>query len=535
MAEAERERGNLILAEERAEASLRLFETLRTAVVRSDLQALYLAANENVYAILIRILMERHRAQPKSGFDLQAFERSEQARARVLLDALRTSRVERADLASGMAPELHARRRRLLTDLGALDAQRGRPAAPPTAVTAAERALSERLDELAEVDGEIRRRSGRAPAPPDFSPAAVAELRRRLLDRDTVLLEYYLLRSRSYLWLVSADRFESFELPGNEVLSYVRLSGGPEPAAGPDRIPELARLLLGPVAGELRGKRLLIAADGAAQWIPFAALPDPGGGGAPLAQGHEILSVPSLAVLAELRERGAGRQRADRTLALLGDAVFDPADKRLPDEVARVGGETADAFLPRLPRSREEVQGIAALLPAGERLEALDFDASRELVMSGALSHYRNLHFATHGLLRTDQPELSALVLSRFDRRGEPREGYLRVPDVAGLDLPADLVVLSACSTALGRETAGEGLVGLPQAFFTAGAQRVLVSLWQVEDESTAALMRHFYRRLLVDRVPPARALRDAQLAIRGQARWRSPRYWAGFVLQGDF
>jgi CHAT domain-containing protein/tetratricopeptide (TPR) repeat protein len=542
MAEAERERGNLILAEERAEASLRLFETLRTAVVRSDLQVSYLAANENVYAILIRILMERHRAQPGSGFALQAFARSEQARARVLLDSLRESRSERIDLVSGVAPELYARRRRRLAEIGALDAQRGRPGAPATERAAAERALSERLDELGEVDAEIRRRAGKAPSPPDFSPTAVAELRRRLLDRDTVLLEYYLAGSQSYLWLVSADRFESFELPGNEILepllraSYVQLSGGSEPAAGPDRMPELARLLLGPVARELRGKRLLIAADAAAQWIPFAALPDPGAGGAPLAQWHEVLSIPSLAVLAELRERGASRQRPENTLALLGDPVFDPADERLPpDAAARAGGKTAGAFLPRLTRSREEVQGIAALLPAAEVREALDLDASRELVMSGALAGYRYLHFATHGLLRTDHPELSALVLSRFDRRGEPHDGSLRVPDVAGLDLPADLVVLSACSTALGRETAGEGLVGLPQAFFTAGAQRVLVSLWQVEDESTAALMRHFYRRLLVDRVPPARALRDAQLAIRGQARWRSPRYWAGFVLQGDF
>jgi CHAT domain-containing protein len=156
-------------------------------------------------------------------------------------------------------------------------------------------------------------------------------------------------------------------------------------------------------------------------------------------------------------------------------------------------------------------------------------------VLSGRLSAFRVVHIATHGLLRQDHPELSALVLSRFAPDGTPRDGYLRVPDLETLHLPADLVVLSACRTALGRETPGEGLVGLPQAFFTAGATRVLVSLWQVEDASTAALMTTFYRHLLLDHDTPAAALRKAQLALRAQPRWSAPRYWAGFVLQGDW
>jgi len=156
-------------------------------------------------------------------------------------------------------------------------------------------------------------------------------------------------------------------------------------------------------------------------------------------------------------------------------------------------------------------------------------------VTGGKLARFPILHFATHGLLRQDHPELSALVLSRFDPAGRPQDGYLRVPDIERLSLPADLVVLSACETALGRQTAGEGMEGLPQAFFTAGASRVLVSLWQVEDSSTAALMESFYRRLLRDRLPAAQALRKAQLAIRAQPRWSAPRFWAGFVLEGDW
>jgi CHAT domain-containing protein len=219
----------------------------------------------------------------------------------------------------------------------------------------------------------------------------------------------------------------------------------------------------------------------------------------------------------------------------LADPVFDPSDRRLDGAPAGANADDLlDTFYPRLPRTRDEARAVAALQPPGA-LTALDFDATRDLVTGGRLSRYRVLHFATHGVLRPDHPELSALVLSRFDRTGKPRDGYLRVSDIEELDLPADLVVLSACETALGRETPGEGLVGLPQAFFTAGATRVLVSLWDVEEDSTATLMTEFYGRLVSQHVPPGQALRQAQLAVRSQPRWRSPRFWAGFILQGDW
>jgi CHAT domain-containing protein len=545
MAEAERGRGNVTLAQLRAEESLKIVESLRSAVARPDLQTSYLAVNRNAYSLLIRCLMERHRQQPGGGFDLQALSRSEQARARVLLDALRESRELRADLRSHVPSELLAQRRDLLVAIAAEEAQHRRPGASPAEAAAAEQALAASLDRLSEVDTAIRR-SRHGDRPFGLPPASVAEQRRQLLDENTLLLEYHLGTPHSHLWAVSINGVQSFELPGREILepllrsAYEQLAGlsAPDPA-GEARTLQLSRLLLGPVAAQMRGKRLLIAADGTQQYIPFAALPAPGGRHEPILLEHEIVSIPSLAVLAELRGRSVDRQPPPRTLALLADPVFDASDERLtrmkPQMKPARQDIGEDRFLPRLLSSRDEAEAIARLLPAGEVLEALDFDASRDLVTNGDLSRYRILHFATHGLQRTDHPELSALVLSRFDRQGTPREGYLRVSDLAGLDLPADLVVLSACETALGQQAPGEGLVGLPQAFLAAGAQRILVSLWEVGDESTAALMEQFYRRLLIDHQPAGRALREAQLAIRAQPRWRSPRYWAGFVLQGDW
>jgi CHAT domain-containing protein len=156
-------------------------------------------------------------------------------------------------------------------------------------------------------------------------------------------------------------------------------------------------------------------------------------------------------------------------------------------------------------------------------------------VLSGQLVGYGILHFATHGLLDDEHPERSGLVLSLVDPRGRPRAGVVRAGEIAGLDLPADLVVLSACRTALGREARGEGLLSLTRAFWRAGAARVMVSLWNVDDQATAELMGRFYRALLTGGQRPSTALRAAQLSLRADPRWAPPYYWAGFILQGNW
>ncbi len=151
------------------------------------------------------------------------------------------------------------------------------------------------------------------------------------------------------------------------------------------------------------------------------------------------------------------------------------------------------------------------------------------------LSQYRIVHFATHAISDSERPERSGLVLSLFDRNGQPQNGFLSLGEIYGLTLPADLVVLSACDTGLGREVSGEGLIGLVRGFMYAGATRVVASLWSVDDEVTAQLMAHFYKSLEQDGLSPAAALRAAQIEVRKQARWRSPYYWAGFQIEGEW
>jgi CHAT domain-containing protein len=286
---------------------------------------------------------------------------------------------------------------------------------------------------------------------------------------------------------------------------------------------------------------------------------------------YEIVNLPSASTLAVVRRETANRPSATKSLAVLADPVFEANDPRLLKLVQnKTAGDVATSTksavraasepqaLPasdfglgrairsfdvsggrsgfsRLPFSREEADAIAALVPADSLLQAMDFRANRTTAASGELSRYRIVHFATHGLLNGTHPELSGLVLSLVDENGKPQDGYLRTHEIFNLQLPADVIVLSACQTALGKEVRGEGVVGLTRAFMYAGAQRVTASLWQVDELATAELMKLFYRGMLKDRLRPAAALRAAQVEMAKQKRWASPYFWAAFVMQGEW
>jgi CHAT domain-containing protein len=191
--------------------------------------------------------------------------------------------------------------------------------------------------------------------------------------------------------------------------------------------------------------------------------------------------------------------------------------------------------LARLPFSRREAAAIVGPVAPGMGLEALDFDASRRLAISGDLAHYRIVHFATHALIDSEHPELSGLVLSLVDEKGNPQDGFLDLHDIYNLDLDADLVVLSACETALGKEVDGEGMIGLTRGFMYAGAGDVVGTGWKVDDSATAQFMKTFYSAIENDGLSAAQALRRAQLALRKEKRWSFPFYWSGFMLEGDW
>ena len=330
-----------------------------------------------------------------------------------------------------------------------------------------------------------------------------------------------------------------------------------------EKAARLSRDLLGPVASRPEIGRLLVVSDGALQYLPFSALPVPGtseteGDWIPLVVQYEIVRLPSATTLAALRSETAGRKAAEKTVAVLADPVFESDDPRLsgrqtedrpseapasPPDVSDLSRALRDAGMmqegrfsvPRLPATRHEAEVIMAVARGGTSMKAIDFDASRSMAMSPELGRYRIVHFATHGLLNNEHPDLSGIILSMVDEQGRPQNGFLRLHDIYNLELPADLVVLSACNSALGKEVRGEGLVGIVRGFMYAGAARVVASLWKVDDEATGVLMEQFYREMLENHLPPAAALRKAQVAMWQAGQWRSPFYWAAFVLQGEY
>jgi CHAT domain-containing protein len=260
-----------------------------------------------------------------------------------------------------------------------------------------------------------------------------------------------------------------------------------------------------------------------------------------------------------LRRELAERKPVAKTVAVLADPVFTADDERVKTDIAKAEKKTDEqptvtneahitqhelersvrdfgmVHLDRLRSTRREAEGIVTLAREGKNLKAVDFQASRTTAMSPELSQYRMVHVATHGLLNSQHPELSGIVLSLVDEQGRSQDGFLRLHEIYNLKLGADLVVLSACQTALGKEIKGEGLVGLTRGFMYAGAPRVVASLWRVPDKATAELMKRFYHGMLAEGLRPAAALRAAQVALWNEKRWREPYYWAAFVLQGEW
>lgn len=581
-------RGNLESARSTIESALEIIESVRVGLASLDLRSSYLALKRDYYALYVDTLMRLHERSPSSGHDAIALRASERARARSLIDTLAETT---SGIRQGAPAALLEREQSLQQQINAVEGHRlellkGSPT--EMQLQAVSRTLQNLLTQFQETRAKIRAASPRYAELTQPTPLTLKEIQSVVLDRDSAILEYLLGKERSFLFVVTADALHTFVLPPRAEIEtiakqvYSLLTARNQQASGAasgDRRTQIAeadaafneagaalsRIVLGPALSLLQGKRLIVISEGALQYVPFAALPLPDysakstiKGFTPLGVKHEITNLPSASALAVLRRQTAGREPRPRTLAVLADPVFRSDDSRIvrnrkespagPDVVEstqlasavlgtqRMKPSTGGFIdLVRLRFSRQEAEGITAFAPPEGRFHALDFAASRESALSPTLGQYRIIHFATHGVLNSQHPELSGIVFSLVDEQGGPREGFLRLHEIYNMKLEADLVVLSACQTALGQDVHGEGLVGLTRGFMYAGAARVVASLWQVDDRATAELMKRFYREMLVRGQRPSAALRAAQLSMRSEKRWESPYFWAAFTLQGEW
>lgn len=590
--------------------ALKTIETLRQGSLRADeARTTFLATTRSVYdeaasSLAEMALLAAAPDAPLSGkaldYAAEAFKITEQARARSLLDLLNESD---ATLTTGIPPELVKRKQEnlerqqeiaeTLTGIKVVADE------PKKKAGDVEAELDKLQTEFDEIENQIRLASPRYAALTGGQPLSLAEIQQKVLDDQTVLLEYSLGTDASYLWVADAQSLRLYKLPPRLTLDKLaadlrsqlipsrlqRRIVGIDVAADPSRglgvmsasedaagfvaaSNALYKVAVEPANAVVGEKRLLIVADGGLNYIPFEALVKTGASAEYsslpyLIKSNEIVYAPSGSVIGAIRQQGG--KPAGRAILIVADPVFNSNDARArtagsapaTSETRGLGIESAltDVTGQGALASAEsaKMQGLPLARLAGTRTEAdqivklaktsgtqadvwLDLDASEENLESRDVTQYRVVHIATHGLLNAERPQFTGLVLSLVGNKGE--DGFLRTDEVFNLRLGSPLVMLSACETGLGKEKRGEGVIGLTRAFMYAGAPTVGVSLWSVADRSTAELMTDFYKRLLVSGATassPSGAMRGAQLSMISGKKYSAPFYWAPFVLVGDW
>ena len=554
IAHSEFESGRDDDAKQELKIAMTSFASLRRTVSNSDLQASYFGQLRKCHDLLVDILMKEQERDPQSGGAAQALEISDSGRALTLLDAVAARDAEPADarqsIGSQEIEELHLAVERAYDQRLKLMIEGARTRELETnaaTLTQAIDALERTEDEQKATAGSLGF-GGQTLTSSEFAVASKGS--------NSTLVEYSLATEKSYVWVIEGGKIESHILPARDriesaVERWRRLATArtPRPGESPaghirrinaaDReLPRLAAdlscMLLAPFL-RTDMKHLVIVPDGKLHLLPFAALPENGclRGEEPLVVRHQVVLTPSLSVLLTAHERT--RYATFRgEVALLADPVFDRDDSRVHRASDLTEGTSRPPFAPALPRligTRKEAKAIAALVGPERAALYLDFNASLQTLLSPSLDTYRILHLASHGILDERMPSFSGIVLSLVDQAGQPVFGYLKAHDIASLDLKSDLVVLSSCDSGAGIDLSSEGVSGLNHAFLSAGAKRVVSSLWSVDDETSSDLMIAFYSRMLEDGLEPSEALQSSQVQIMSNPHTAAPYYWAAFTI----
>lgn len=531
--------------------SLKIIEDLRANLRSPDFRVSYFAGVKKHYDLCLAILMRLEQTKPGEGFAAEALLVNERGKARLLQDLVRESR---STLNQGASKTLLDRDRELRALYRSqaqyrMDLVINKKDAGETEQVDAQ--LEQIRAEYQQVQAQLRAKNS-----PEQTKVTLDQIQNDLRADDTMLLEYVLGDERSYMWVVTSNSLQTFELPARKVIeetareAYKSLTARQGNADGSNysdfiatadnrwkvTSSNLSEVLLGQVADKIGSKRLLIVTEGALQNIPFDSLPIPKRTDTLLIEQNEVVVMPSISTLHSIRNSRADHGQPNKLLAIIADPVFSSSDERLPQNPSRIAELPAGAkTLARLPYTSKEADDIAAIAPGGSTLVLKGFDAQREKVMSSDFAGHKILHIAAHGYLDSNSPGQSGIVLSTLDRSGNPSNGFMSLHDINSLDLSSDLTVLSACQTALGQDIKGEGILGLTHGFLSAGSKTVVASLWKVDDRATAALMVEFYRSMLDQGMSPAAALRSAKLKLMREKGWDAPYYWAGFVVQGEY
>ena len=557
-ARAEEARGRFDAALAAIEATLAIVEDLHAQITEPALATSYFSVQRTYYEQTIDILLALDRRHPGRHYADRALEVAERARARSLQQLLAQKTIR---LDATIDPALLEAERDAEDALRQAAWHRNQLAANASPMEHA--AVAREIDAA---DAAVDRARGRILAaypryaaladPPRLDVTAM----QRLLGPDAVLLEYWLGAAQSHLWFVDSSGVTAYTLPAgariNGVVQHLRASvlrAAPSDAAQPIAAlvarerqarqesarlaADLARTVLAPAAKRIGQRTVVIVADGDLQLVPFALL-ETGAGGP-----YRFAYLPSLGALRAMRAAPKPATVPD-AIAVFADPVLHADDPRIDAPPHQGQGASANAAatvmpapdaLPPLPFTNREARAIVdAAAPARVHV-ALGLGANRPAALALDWMPYRYIHFATHAMIDLRHPDLSGIVLSRFDSHRNAGDGLLGMNDIYSLRMDARLVVLGVCDSAIGKPAGPEGLFSLSRAFFYAGADRVLASLWPVDDQASAMFMAAFYRELLREHATPDESLAAAQRSLRTDPRFAAPYYWAGFVLQGDW
>jgi CHAT domain-containing protein len=546
------ESGALDDGQTHCEQALGMIEATRGQLRNQDLKTSFFASQNAYYDLDIQILERLDQAHPNEGYQWQAFLITERARARTLLDQVAATNGELRSAAAqpllAQYEDVERRLRRFEASAAPLRGPQKHQASNTVRAAIARLTVSEhQLHQEILAAGEADTSSA-----PSHSLTLEA-LEDALPDRHAALVEYWSGEKASYAWSITPMGIRSFRLPPADELNrqcmgfrkalLAAVSPNPRLTAEQRAAMRLAqeeqlRKLGIQLSRNLLPRGMLasgtatvfIVADGPIESIPFAALPD--GLKAPL-RDTVFLNEPSATIFSILESNSITSHPMRLAVFALGATSTSTQD-----------GKTHSA---RQSNGRNHPQEFSSLPFAGDEAMMIRATMGTEAtqLFSGARIDQATLqnlnwnefsigHFAMHAILNQQYAELSGLTLGRERVSGAGSGNFLWYGDVRHLHAKLDLVVLSACNTALGERVPGEGLRGLTQAFFAAGSQRVLGTLWEVDDQATSEWMRHFYQSLKKTR-SPATALHDAQKAMAADPQWSAPYYWAGFVLAGDW
>jgi CHAT domain-containing protein/lipopolysaccharide biosynthesis regulator YciM len=530
--------GNYDMARREIEYAIETIESFGATISSPDMRAAYVSTVYQYQDFYIDLLMKMHERRPSEGFDVVAFQASARARARSLVSML---------MESGIS-------------------------------------FQNRIDTSQVIEGSNKQTTTSYSELIDPVALNLEEMQ-QMLDSDTALLQYALGNKRSFLWVLTNSSFTAYVLPKSEDIIktghrfYQSITA--RTLETPSRLKEkrwrsiidserklsqttneLSQILLKEAAPQLLGKnRLVIIPDSILVYIPFSALYLPKSN-IPLIMEKEIISVPSMSVLSVLRNNYKKRRPAPKRVAIFADPIFTKDDWRVTSKVkltsknisepktiksssdirslrldpVETGFEDREPLeLSRLPYTRDLAEFIIKSTTDEEVMMALDFKANRSLAISGELEKYRMIIFATHAQINHIHPEQSRLVLSVVKENGEHQDGFLKLSDIYRMRLNAQLVVLGACETGLGKDLRGEGFIGLTRGFMYAGAATVLSSMWKVDEEFTVELLKRFYKGIDAGK-RASTSLREAQISMWNEKKkWKHPYYFSSFILQGDW